>query len=190
MFGEKLSDLGPRRTRGCPVDAIARAVSEMFSPNAAANRLRPVRLALVQKEMTVSRPSPYSGKVLLVEDDQEVSRSTASLLEQNGFEVALFFNGKDLVQRVRHYDPAITILDLQAVNFDRLRACRELRAFSAMPILMLSGSKDYRSQVLALDSGVDDYMVKPVRPLVLLARIRALLRRPNRVEHQPDRALL
>jgi len=137
--------------------------------------------------MNISPSSTHLGKVLLIEDDPKFSQLTARFLELHGFDVNLVFHWSDAVEGVRRHDPAITMLDLKLPDHDSLQLCRDLRAFSSMPILMLSATQDYRSQVLALESGADDYVVKPVKPLVLLARIRALLRRPNRMAQPPDR---
>jgi len=69
---------------------------------------------------------------------------------------------------------------------DGLQVCRDLRAFSSAPILMLTAREDDVDQILGLESGADDYVIKPVEPRVLLARIRALMRRHNQAETQPE----
>ena len=70
---------------------------------------------------------------------------------------------------------------------DGLQVCRDLRAFSSAPILMLTAREDDLDQILGLESGADDYVIKPVEPRVLLARIRALLRRHSQLDEPPER---
>lgn len=126
-------------------------------------------------------------KALLVEDDPKLSRLIAQFLEQHGFNVAQAYRGDHAVEAFRRHDPAITILDLMLPGRDGLQVCRDLRAFSSAPILMLTAREDDLDQILGLESGADDYVIKPVEPRVLLARIRALLRRHSQLEEPPER---
>ncbi|KNE29056.1 MULTISPECIES: response regulator [Achromobacter] len=125
-------------------------------------------------------------KALLVEDDAKLSRLIAQFLEQHGFNVAQAYRGDHAVEAFRRHEPAITILDLMLPGRDGLQVCRDLRAFSSAPILMLTAREDDLDQILGLESGADDYVIKPVEPRVLLARIRALMRRHNQAEAQLD----
>ncbi|CAB3842839.1 MULTISPECIES: response regulator [Achromobacter] len=126
-------------------------------------------------------------KALLVEDDPKLSRLIAQFLEQHGFHVAQAYRGDHAVEAFRRHDPAITILDLMLPGRDGLQVCRDLRAFSSAPILMLTAREDDLDQILGLESGADDYVIKPVEPRVLLARVRALLRRHSQLDEPPER---
>ncbi|MGW9063664.1 winged helix-turn-helix domain-containing protein [Achromobacter animicus] len=125
-------------------------------------------------------------KALLVEDDAKLARLIAQFLEQHGFNVVQAYRGDHAVDAFRRHEPAITILDLMLPGRDGLQVCRDLRAFSSAPILMLTAREDDVDQILGLESGADDYVIKPVEPRVLLARIRALMRRHNQAEMQPE----
>ena len=131
--------------------------------------------------------------ILLVEDDAALSELIASYLERNGYHVNVLSRGDHVRERARLNPPDLVILDLMLPGLDGLQVCRLLRADSAgLPILMLTARDDSHDQVLGLEMGADDYVCKPVRPRVLLARIRALLRRregsdSERDEGQPRR---
>ena len=86
--------------------------------------------------------------------------------------------GDAAVAAYRAHRPAIVVLDQMLPGRDGLQVCRDLRTFSATPILMLTAREDDLDQILGLEAGADDYVIKPVQPPVLLARLRALLRRP------------
>lgn len=116
-------------------------------------------------------------RVLIVEDDERLAELTREYLESNGLVVSLETNGSLAVERIRAERPDLVVLDLMLPGEDGLSICRRVRPFYNGPILMLTARTDDLDQVLGLEMGADDYMSKPVRPRVLLARIRALLRR-------------
>lgn len=116
-------------------------------------------------------------RILLVEDDQRLATLVRDYLADNGFDVAIEDRGERVPERVRHYRPDLLVLDLMLPGRDGLSLCRELRPGFAGPILMLTARNDDADQVLGLEFGADDYVIKPAEPRVLLARIRALLRR-------------
>ncbi|WP_228160674.1 MULTISPECIES: response regulator [Marinobacter] len=116
-------------------------------------------------------------RVLIVEDDERLADLTREYLESNGLTVSVEGNGANAVERIRREKPDIVVLDLMLPGEDGLSICRRVRPFYAGPILMLTARTDDLDQVLGLEMGADDYISKPVRPRVLLARIRALLRR-------------
>ncbi|TBW49964.1 response regulator [Marinobacter halodurans] len=123
--------------------------------------------------------SNESCRVLIVEDDKRLADLTREYLESNGLNVSVEENGANAVERIRREDPDIIVLDLMLPGEDGLSICRRVRPFYSGPILMLTARTDDLDQVLGLEMGADDYISKPVRPRVLLARIRALLRRVN-----------
>ncbi|MFJ1299442.1 response regulator [Pseudomonadota bacterium AL_CKDN230030165-1A_HGKHYDSX7] len=118
-------------------------------------------------------------KALIVEDDVKLSRLIAQFLESHGFEVAQAWRGDQAAAVFQQAQPDVVVLDLMLPGRDGLQVCRDLRAVSAVPILMLTAREDDLDQILGLESGADDYVIKPVEPRVLLARLRALLRRQS-----------
>lgn len=115
--------------------------------------------------------------VLIIEDDQRLAELTRDYLEANGFRVTLEADGGKGVERITGLAPDLVILDLMLPGEDGLAICRRVRPHYAGPIMMLTARSDDLDQVLGLEMGADDYMPKPVQPRVLLARMRALLRR-------------
>lgn len=115
--------------------------------------------------------------VLLVEDDQKLANLTSRYLEQNNLRVAIEPRGDHAVARCLKERPRIVVLDLMLPGKDGLEICRELRPLFNGPILMFTAKDSDIEQVIGLEAGADDYVSKPVDPMVLLARIRALLRR-------------
>ncbi|XKE45949.1 response regulator [Halomonas organivorans] len=115
--------------------------------------------------------------VLIIEDDERLAELTRDYLEANGFRVTLEADGAQGVERILNLQPDLVILDLMLPGEDGLSICRRVRSDYPGPILMLTARTDDMDQVLGLEMGADDYVAKPVQPRVLLARMRALLRR-------------
>lgn len=115
--------------------------------------------------------------ILLVEDDQRLAKLITNFLVRHGFEVKVVRRGDQALAAVIEFKPKIVVLELSLPDQDGLHLCRRIRNLSDIPILILTAKGDDRHQVLGLESGADDYVIKPVRPPVFLARIRALLRR-------------
>ncbi|WP_339799764.1 response regulator [uncultured Marinobacter sp.] len=116
-------------------------------------------------------------RILIVEDDERLADLTREYLESNGLVVSLETHGGNAVERIRNEQPDLVVLDLMLPGEDGLSICRRVRPFYNRPIIMLTARTDDLDQVLGLEMGADDYVGKPVKPRVLLARIRALLRR-------------
>lgn len=116
-------------------------------------------------------------QVLIVEDDQRLAELTREYLESNGLRVAIEGNGALAAARIIAEQPDLVILDLMLPGEDGLSICRKVRDRYDGPILMLTARTDDMDQILGLDMGADDYVCKPVRPRLLLARVQALLRR-------------
>lgn len=129
------------------------------------------------KESDALEQTTEASRVLIVEDDERLAELTRDFLEKNGLVVSLETNGGHAVNRIREETPDLVVLDLMLPGEDGLAICRRVRPYYNGPILMLTARTDDLDQVLGLELGADDYMSKPVRPRVLLARIRALLRR-------------
>jgi two-component system OmpR family response regulator/two-component system response regulator RstA len=118
-----------------------------------------------------------SASILLVEDDPRLSDLVARYLEGNGFKVTATARGDQVIAAVRERTPDLIILDLGLPDQDGLSVCKQLRGFYSNPILILTARDDDIDHILGLELGADDYVIKPVEPRVLMARINALLRR-------------
>lgn len=126
-------------------------------------------------------------RVLIVEDDERLASLTQEYLIRNGLEVGVEADGNRAIRRIIEEQPDMVVLDLMLPGADGLTVCREVRPHYSLPILMLTARTDDMDQVLGLEMGADDYVAKPVQPRVLLARIRALLRRTEKVEEGQQR---
>ncbi len=115
--------------------------------------------------------------ILLVEDDRRLAELTAEYFRQNGLSVALEPRGDRAIARFREERPRVVLLDLMLPGADGLTLCHELRQIFSGPILIFTARDSDIDQVIGLEAGADDYVAKPVDPMVLLARTRALLRR-------------
>lgn len=118
-----------------------------------------------------------TGSILIVEDDERLAALTQEYLVNNGLQVLVENNGSKAAERILAEYPDLVILDLMLPGEDGVSICRKVRPQFHNPILMLTARTDDVDEVLGLEMGADDYVSKPVRPRVLLARIRALLRR-------------
>ena len=132
-----------------------------------------------------------SVDILLIEDDVRLAELTATYLEQNGLRVKVEARGDRAMERFAQDKPRLVLLDLLLPGKDGLSICRELRRVQDVPILILTAKDTDLDHVIGLEAGADDYVMKPVDPMVLLARVRALLRRAERGpattgERRPD----
>jgi DNA-binding response OmpR family regulator len=130
-----------------------------------------------------------SPSILLVEDDLRLSELVSRYLEGNGFRVTISNRGDDVVEQVQRDAPDIIILDLGLPGQDGFSICRQLRPLYTNPILILTARDNDIDQVLGLELGADDYVIKPVEPRVLMARINALLRRSKSHHRIEDKSL-
>lgn len=129
---------------------------------------------------------PY---ILLVEDDVRLSELVSRYLESNGFRVTATARGDEVVGQVRRDSPDLVILDLGLPGEDGFSICKHLRESFSEPILILTARDDDIDHVLGLELGADDYVIKPVEPRVLLARINALLRRSRAIHAAESKTL-
>jgi two-component system, OmpR family, response regulator MprA len=118
-----------------------------------------------------------TGRVLVVEDDAAIADVLRRMLRQEGHEVRSAEDGVEALELAESFVPDLVILDLGLPKLDGVEVCRRLRAESDAPILILTARTDTDDRVEGLDSGADDYLVKPFDRKELLARMRALLRR-------------
>ena len=120
------------------------------------------------------------AKILIIEDDMQQSDMLSRYLSEQQMEVICCANGTDGIQALQsgHFDALI--LDVGLPDIDGFEVCRRVRAFSELPILMLTARGDEMDRIIGLEIGADDYLPKPFNPRELLARIRAILRRESR----------
>jgi len=116
-------------------------------------------------------------RILLVDDERQITRVLSRGLTANGYDVHVAADGEVALQTFGDWHPDLVVTDLSMPNLSGLELCRRLRAFSEVPIIVLSVKGEERSKVEALDAGADDYVTKPFGIDELLARIRAALRR-------------
>ena len=115
--------------------------------------------------------------VLVVDDDAEMRSLLAEYLGGSGFRVSLASNGREMRRLLETERPDVVLLDLMLPDEDGLALCRELRARSHTPVIMLSARSADVDRIVGIEMGADDYLAKPFNPRELLARIKALLRR-------------
>jgi DNA-binding response OmpR family regulator len=115
--------------------------------------------------------------VLLVEDDPRLSRLVSDFLVSQGFQVSSMSDGSRLLYSIKQKKPDIIVLDVMLPGEDGFTLCRKIRPLYQGPLLFMTAKDDDFDQVMGLELGADDYVIKPVEPRVLLARIHALLRR-------------
>jgi DNA-binding response OmpR family regulator len=128
--------------------------------------------------------------VVIVEDDLRLSELVRDFLQSNDFRVSVENRGDHAVDRIQRENPDLIILDLGLPGKDGFTVCRQLRRASInIPILMLTARDNDIDHVVGLELGADDYVIKPVEPRVLIARIHALLRRSRSVGTTESRSL-
>ncbi|EON24704.1 MULTISPECIES: MtrAB system response regulator MtrA [Nocardioides] len=120
---------------------------------------------------------PTRGSILVVDDDSSLAEMLSIVLRQEGFESRIVTRGDEALEAFRSFRPDLVLLDLMLPGKDGIDVCREIRAESGVPIVMLTAKGDTIDVVVGLESGADDYVVKPFKPKELVARIRARVRR-------------
>ena len=117
------------------------------------------------------------GRILVVDDDASLAEMLSIVLRQEGFDSELCGRGDEAMATFRDYRPDLVLLDLMLPGLDGIEVCKQIRAESGVPIVMLTAKGDTVDVVVGLESGADDYVVKPFKPKELVARIRARVRR-------------
>ena len=125
------------------------------------------------------------GRVLVVDDDQALAEMLGIVLQKEGLEVSHVADGAQAVEAFREVRPDLVLLDVMLPGMDGIEICRRIRQESGVPIVMLTARTDTVDVVVGLESGADDYVVKPFKPQELIARLRARLRRGD--EPEPER---
>lgn len=129
--------------------------------------------------------------ILIVDDDEKIVSMLRRGLAFEGYEVQTASNGAEGLSKLMDKEPDIVVLDVMMPQIDGFEVCRRLReAGSKVPVLMLTAKDEVQSRVIGLDTGADDYLVKPFALEELLARVRALLRRKADIANTPDNRLM
>ena len=115
--------------------------------------------------------------MLVVDDDSSLAEMLCIVLRQEGFESRIVTRGDEALEAFRSFRPDLVLLDLMLPGKDGIDVCKEIRAESGVPIVMLTAKSDTVDVVVGLETGADDYVVKPFKPKELVARIRARVRR-------------
>jgi two-component system KDP operon response regulator KdpE len=129
------------------------------------------------------------GNILVVDDEPQITRVLKTTLSSQGYGVRTASDGDDALHMLKEWTPDLVITDLRMPNLGGLELCRQIRAKSRIPIIVLSVKGEERIKVEALDAGADDYVTKPFGVHELLARVRATLRRAAAPE-QPESPLI
>ena len=119
-------------------------------------------------------------RILVVDDEELLVKGIKYNLKNEGYDVLTANNGEDAVELARTQDLGLIVLDVMMPRVDGLEACRQIREFSDVPIIMLTARTDDMDKLMGFEQGADDYLTKPFNILELKARIRALLRRSGK----------
>lgn len=126
------------------------------------------------------QPSASPRRVLVVEDDPQIQRLVASTVAREGLKVDLAKDGIEAIEKVHSNSIDLVLLDIVMPNLDGLSACRRIREFSQVPIMLLTSKREEADILKGFNAGADDYIVKPFSLNVLLARVLAILKRLER----------
>jgi two-component system OmpR family response regulator len=116
-------------------------------------------------------------RILIVDDDPEIRQLLVDYLVRNGFDAVPAGSGREMAQALERHAIDLVVLDLMLPDADGLTLCRDLRAKSNLPVLMLTARGEEADRIVGIEMGADDYLVKPFSPRELLARIKGILRR-------------
>ncbi len=128
---------------------------------------------------------PSRGRILVVDDDASLAEMLSLVLRTEGFDSRLCGRGDAALELFRSYRPDLVLLDLMLPGMDGIDVAKAIRSESGVPIVMLTAKSDTIDVVLGLESGADDYVVKPFKPKELIARIRARMRRLDNPTNEP-----
>jgi two-component system alkaline phosphatase synthesis response regulator PhoP len=124
-------------------------------------------------------------KILLVDDEEDTVEFIKYNLEQEGFQIATAFDGRDAIETAISFKPHLILLDVMMPNMDGVEVCNELRKlpqFKQTLITFLTARHEDYSQIAGFDAGADDYISKPIKPRLLVSKIKSLLRRIQKAE--------
>ena len=125
-------------------------------------------------------PCMQPPRILVVDDEEPIVELVRGYLEREGYLVESAMDGPSAVDAIRASAPDVVVLDVMLPGFDGIEVCRQIRTFSDAYVLMLTARGEEIDRIMGLTVGADDYLVKPFSPRELVARVKALLRRPRR----------
>lgn len=125
-------------------------------------------------------------KILIVDDDVNIAELISLYLTKECFDTRMVHDGESALKEYENYEPNLILLDLMLPGIDGYQVCREIRAKSNVPIIMLSAKGEIFDKVLGLELGADDYIMKPFDSKELVARVKAVLRRYQPAKSEPD----
>ena len=128
-------------------------------------------------------------RILVVDDEANIVDLVRLYLERDGFKVESVNDGMSAYERIRIDEPDLIVLDIMLPEMDGFEVCRQTRALSEVPIIMLTARDEDFDKIVGLELGADDYMTKPFNPRELVARVKAILRRVDRVERSDVKQL-
>lgn len=134
-------------------------------------------------------PPNGKGNILVVDDEPQITRVLKTTLSSHGYGTRTASDGDEALQMMKTWAPDLLITDLRMPNMDGLELCRQVRANSQIPIIVLSVRGEEKIKVQALDAGADDYVTKPFSTNELLARVRAALRRAT-AKDEPEAQII
>lgn len=130
-----------------------------------------------------------NNRILLVDDEEDILEMIRYNLEKEGFEVEIANNGRDAIDKAKKFNPNLVLLDVMMPEMDGIETCLAIKDIDGLKNTMIAfltaRGEDY-SQIAGFDSGADDYITKPIKPRVLVSRIKALLRRNDTVQANED----
>jgi len=138
-----------------------------------------MRLAAPGARADGGRMRRVADRILIVEDETNIASFVQLYLEKAGYAVERAATGAEGIARAQVAQPSLLLLDLNLPDMDGLEVCRRVRAFSEVPILMLTARDDDVDKIVGLEVGADDYVTKPFNPRELVARIKTILRRAS-----------
>lgn len=118
-------------------------------------------------------------KILIVEDEKNIAEVLIAYSQQQGYSTEYFNTGNGVVSFVKNNQPDLILLDLMIPHIDGLTICKQVRAFSSIPIIMVTAKREELDRLQGLELGADDYICKPFSPKEVMARIKAVLRRTS-----------
>ncbi len=120
-----------------------------------------------------------AGKILIVDDDEHIRELASLYLQKEGFEVIAAGDGTSAIDRIEREKPDLIVLDLMLPGMSGYDVCKQVRATSSVPIIMLTARDEDVDKIVGLELGADDYLTKPFNPRELVARVKAVLRRSD-----------
>lgn len=137
----------------------------------------------------MQEPMSY-GYILHVEDDLSLAQWVTEYLQTNGFKVDHVARGDDAIKQVSKHQYDAILLDVMLPGMDGVEVCKQIRQTSQVPIIMMTAKADEFDEVIGLEVGANDYVIKPVRPRALLARIKSVLRNSEKTADKPKNELV